>query len=36
MIENYYKNAQQKNNNNMKIYCNDYLRIVKNLIKKNN
>ena len=34
--KNYYKNAQQKNNNNMKIYCNDYLRIVKNLIKKNN
>jgi hypothetical protein len=34
--KNYYKNAQQKNNDNMKIYCNNYLRIVKNLIKKKN
>ena len=30
--KNYYKNAQQKNDDDMKIYCNNYLKIVKNLI----
>ena len=27
---NYYKNAQQKNTDDMKIYCNNYLKIVRN------
>ena len=26
---------QQKNNDDMKIYCNNYLKIVKNLINEN-
>jgi hypothetical protein len=30
--KNYYKNAQKKNNDDMRIYCNNYLKIVKNLI----
>ena len=29
---NYYKNAQKKNIDDMKIYCNNYLKIVKSLI----
>ena len=33
--KNYYKKAQQKNNDDMKIYCNNYLKIVKNLINEN-
>ena len=31
---NHYKNAQNKNTIDMKIYCNDYLKIIENLINK--
>jgi len=29
--KNYYENAEKKNTNNMRIYCNNYLKIIKNL-----
>ena len=30
--KNYYKSAQKKNTDDMRVYCNNYLKIVKNLI----